>query len=47
MANNYENNILLGTDDYIFHFTDNEMRFFQVKENNRYQVLIQANSEKD
>lgn len=47
MANNYENNILLGSDDYIFHFTDNEMRFFQVKENNRYQVLIQANSEKD
>lgn len=47
MANNYENNILLGTDDYIFHFTDNEMRFFQVMENNRYQVLIQANSEKD
>ena len=46
MANNYENNILLGTDDYIFHFTDSEMRFFQVKENNRYQVLIQANSEK-
>lgn len=47
MANNHENNILLGTDDYIFHFTDSEMRFFQVKENSRYQVLIQANSEKD
>lgn len=47
MVNNHENNILLGTDDYIFHFTDSEMRFFQVKENNRYQVLIQANSEKD
>lgn len=47
MTNNYDSNILLGMSERFFHFTETEIRLFQVKDGNRYQVLIQENSMED
>lgn len=47
MANNHVSNNLLGVEDRIFNYSDTEIKYFQVKDGNRYQVLIQANSEND
>lgn len=47
MSNNHISNYLLGVEDRIFNYTDTEIKYFQVKDGNRYQVLIQANSEND
>ena len=47
MTNNYDSNILLGMSERFFHFTETEIRLFQVKDGNRYQVLIQKNSMED
>ena len=47
MTNNNDNNTLLGRGERISHYVDTDIRYFQVKDGNRYQILVQANSEDD
>ena len=37
----------LRKEESVFHFGDMEMRYFQVKNGNTYQILVQDNSNKD
>lgn len=37
----------LNSRDFLFRFTDTEMRYFQVKSKNGYQILVQEKSEND
>jgi len=47
MTDNYDSTILLDSKERFFQLADTEMRLFQVKDGNRYQVLIQENSKED
>ena len=47
MTNNNDCNTLLGKDERISHYAETDIRYFQVKDGNRYQILVQANSEDD
>ena len=47
MTDNCDSGILLGRKECFFQLADTEMRLFQVKDGNRYQVLIQENSKED
>lgn len=47
MTDNYDSTILLDRKERFFQLADTGMRLFQVKDGNRYQVLIQENSKED
>lgn len=47
MTDNYDSSILLGRKELFFQLADTEMRLFQVKDGNRYQILIQENYKED